>query len=92
MARYIDANELQKKLTQIADEPDYLHEGDTWDTGVYLAGVWVDKTPTADVVEVVRCGQCKWYLKGSMSCGHQFGLSSDRVMTTQFCSEGELKL
>ena len=50
------------------------------------------KIPTADVVEVVRCGQCKWYLKGSMSCGHPFGLSSDRVMTTQFCSKGELKL
>ena len=46
----------------------------------------------ADIAEVVRCGQCKWYLKCSMKCGHPFGLSSDRVMTTQFCSKGELKL
>ena len=50
--RYIDANELQKRLAQIANEPDYLHEGETWDTGVCLAGTQVDLIPTADVVEV----------------------------------------
>ena len=52
MARYIDANELQKRLEQIANESDYLHDGDTWDTGVNLAGTQVDLMPTADVVEV----------------------------------------
>ena len=52
MARYIDANELQHILEKIANEPDYLHDGDTWDTGVNIAGVQVDLMPTADVVEV----------------------------------------
>ena len=58
MARYIDANELQCKLEQVAKEPDYMHDGDTWDTGVRLAGLCVDKMPTADV-EVVRHGYWK---------------------------------
>ena len=52
MARYIDANKLQEDFKKIADEPDYMHEGETWQTGIYLAGTITDKQPTADVVEV----------------------------------------
>ena len=59
MARYIDANKLQEKLTQIANEPDYQHEGESWSVGVCLAGTQLDLMPTEDVVPVVRCSQCK---------------------------------
>lgn len=52
MARYIDAEKLQEDFEKIADEPDYMHEGETWQTGIYLAGTITDKQPTADVVEV----------------------------------------
>lgn len=52
MARYIDANKLQERLTQIANEPDYQHEGENWSVGVCLAGLQVDDMPTEDVQEV----------------------------------------
>lgn len=81
MDEYIDRNELIENLNKIFPERYSA-----------LINQLITNQPTADVVKVVRCGQCKWHLKGSMSCGHPFGLSSDRVMTTQFCSEGELKL
>ena len=50
--RYIDANKLQEEFEKIADEPDYMHEGENWQTGIYLAGTITDKQPTADVEEV----------------------------------------
>lgn len=52
MVRYIDANKLQEAFEKIADEPDYMHEGENWQTGIYLAGTIADKQPTADVEEV----------------------------------------
>ena len=52
MARYIDANEVQKRLTKLFKEPDYQHEGEDWRVGVCMAGVQVDLMPTADVAEV----------------------------------------
>ena len=93
MARYIDANELQHRLEQVAKEPDYMHDGDTWDTGVYLAGLWVDKMPTADVVEVVRCKDCIHYNTQLMTCYNNefpFHCESRHIMReTDYCSYGE---
>lgn len=64
MARYIDANKLQKDFEKVADEPDYMHEGETWQTGIYMAGTITDTQPTADVVEV-RHG--KWDVNVGMN-------------------------
>ena len=49
--RYIDVNLLQERLEQVSREPDYMHEGETWDVGVSLAGTIADHIPTADVRE-----------------------------------------
>ncbi len=49
MARYIDANEFQKRLEEVIKEPDYQHEGEDWRIGVCLGGTLLDKMPTADV-------------------------------------------
>ena len=54
--RYIDVNLLQERLEQVSREPDYMHEGETWDVGVFLAGTIADCIPTADVREE-RYGQ-----------------------------------
>lgn len=56
--RYIDVNLLQERLEQVSSEPDYMHEGETWDVGVSLAGTIADHIPTADVREVVLCKNC----------------------------------
>lgn len=68
MARYIDANKLQERLTQIESEPDYQHENENWCVGVCLAGTQVDLMPTADVVPVIRCKDCKYYDVYHLEC------------------------
>lgn len=55
MARYIDADRLVEMIYARAE---MLFEGK--EAFFYVAG-WLNKLPTADVVEVVRCGDCKFY-------------------------------
>ena len=55
MARYIDADALERKVNDLSTHP--LNE---WDTMGVLA--IIDEQPTADVVEVVRCKDCKYGL------------------------------
>ena len=60
MARYIDADEMLKYL-------DESHTDNDWLVGQYNADwiySFIEGQPTADVVEVVRCKDCKyWELK-----------------------------
>ena len=51
MSRYIDADALLEDIRKNSESyfaDDFAHE-------------WVDKQPTADVVEVVRCKDCVYY-------------------------------
>ena len=73
MARYIDAIELQERLIQIAHEPDHLHENETWNIGVCLAGVQVDLMPTADVVPINEVTALKQALDKAISGKHKYG-------------------
>ena len=56
-------------------------------------GDWLDEIPAADVVEVCRCQNCKWYQKTSGRCYRNvWNDLSDRppmVLETDFCSYGE---
>lgn len=56
MPRYIDADEIQYTML--------YKENWITNTGVEKQGVWkddIDKMPTANVVEVVRCKDCRFY-------------------------------
>lgn len=56
MKRYIDADEIQYTML--------YKENWITNTGVEKQGVWkddIDKIPTADVVEVVRCKDCRHF-------------------------------
>ena len=69
MARYIDANALKESiLCSGSDEPKILSPKQLRE--VLLS--WIDSRPTADVAEVVRCKDCKWY-EGSIMETH-FGV------------------
>lgn len=62
MARYIDAelvlDELKEELE--FDTPLYTQEQNQYVTrGIKIAIMDINRTPTADVVEVVRCEKCK---------------------------------
>lgn len=86
MPRYIDANEIKITAQMATEDGDVL---------VSLSDVRkaIEQTPTADVVEVVRCKECKYhfppphqdglYAKCSNSCLH--------MKMTDFCSYGERK-
>lgn len=70
MPRYIDAEVLYRKL----------HE---WDKAIDEAIRILNKMPTADVVKIVRCKDCKFYSVNG-HCGVLGFCEPD-----EFCSRGE---
>lgn len=91
MSRYIDADGIQYTML--------YKENWITNTGVEKQGVWkddIDKIPTADVVEVVRCKDCKYatYDKSidRYNC-RNWGLYGDEnTEADDFCSYGEKKV
>lgn len=82
MPRYIDADEIQYTML--------YKENWITNTGVEKQGVWkddIDKIPTADVVEVVRCKDCKWYHE--IGCAIKIVDESDEPKDNDYCSFGE---
>ena len=75
MSRYIDADNILYKD---------LSEG----RGVCLVAFkdWIDKMPSADVVEVVRCKDCKHYCIWQMKCDR---LHLVPIADNHYCSYGE---
>ena len=91
MSRYIDADKLIKSI------PPYRGE-----YPVMMKAVWaaIDATPTADVVEVVRCKNCKFnvanmeidendgtdYSGSDIVCSY---FMTDGLEPNDYCSYGE---
>lgn len=98
MAEYIERAKLRKTLKE---EMQILKETpgkDDWDKGL-MQGIkesimYLNVAPAADVVEVVRCKECKYYKKGSCDCHSvwpdQYSTGYDcRPDDDDFCSYGE---
>ena len=49
----------------------------------------IEQVPAADVVEVVRCKDCKWWHKGG--CAFRKDCTADLPSADDFCSHGERK-
>lgn len=83
MPRYIDADKLYDNLrgysAKCSDNARFV-----------LADValMICECPTADVVEVVRCEECKYNNKGYI-CNNRLGLRC--ILPHSFCSYGERK-
>jgi len=76
MAKYIDADKMLEE---------YKHSiYDTTDLAEML-----NYMPAADVVEVVRCKDCKWF--GDIGCAIRIVDDSDRPSENDFCSFAERK-
>ena len=73
MSRYIDREDLLKNLKRFA--PEHLTP---------LIVTIIEKQPTADVVEVVRCKDCTEWDKDEYECSHWYGFRED-----DYCSLGE---
>ena len=65
--RFIDAEIAEKIIAEMAREPNYQHEGENWKSGLGMATSAIEKTPTADVVEV-RYGRWTLHTDGSGTC------------------------
>ena len=85
MSRYIDADKLCKGLTEMAKYQEPYKQSTI--LGVVST---IQNTRTADVVEVVRCRDCKHLLvdeDGYTYCSDSCGL--DGVDLSDYCSDGE---
>lgn len=84
MSRYIDADEIQYIML--------YKENWITNTGIEKQGVWkddIDMIPTADVVEVVRCKDCKWWDNedDAERCTHKY--NAMWAKPDEYCSYGE---
>lgn len=91
MARYIDADALKEAIKYY-----HSHTGDqSTNAEHYAYGVvlkYIDRTPTANVVEVVRCKDCKyWTTKNDGYCSNMGALVLVGDKNSNFCGYGERK-
>ena len=88
MARYIDAELFDKKLAMevyLADDEDFTK---AFVRGMELVKRVENETPTADVQEVVRCKDCKYFYQDSniKVCKHW---NCHSTIDDAYCSYGE---
>ena len=87
--RYIDAEKLQERMYHEAFEKD--SDLQKWESGCWirykLFENCLNEQPTADVVEVVRCKDCKWY--GEIGCAIKIVDETDKPKDNDYCSFGE---
>lgn len=82
MSRYIDADKLKSDIKDVAE----INCGSF--TEFEVLGI-LSGQPTADVVEVVRCKDCKWWDNDGDAerCTHKYG--GMWAKSDAYCSYGE---
>lgn len=99
MSRYIDADALKDYFCGACATPkryqrtfeDCRNKTDTYGNSCFKMRL-IDTTPTADVVEVVRCKDCAYYREETSYCLNPHCSSSyygHRVREHHYCSYGE---
>ena len=95
MARYIDADRLRDKVK--TETNPYGKPTLEYASGLKVL-VMIDKQPTADVVEVVRCKDCEHYSLAMLKCSlpsddeHSFDNYAPHIwQPNDFCSYGTPK-
>lgn len=87
MAEYIERESLLKEMHGLYSVPTVLgHQTDEDILFQTMVDV-VKKQPTADVVPVVRCKDCKYFLLHRMACIHPF--HNGWCTINDYCSYGE---
>lgn len=92
MSKYIERESL---IEQFDDSCKYAQATNDYQRGCNEVFDWcvkiIKNTPTADVVEVVRCRDCKWWKRMNgdkrLQCFHGHGLI--RTTENDYCSRGE---
>ena len=92
MPRHIDANKILSHLNdeiEACENPDVYSQPVAYGTylGLQYARSIVETAETADVVEVVRCKDCKYFV--SEICRHDLAMNLSR--DDDFCSYAKMK-
>ena len=87
MARYIDADALKERLEYFSK---WCRDGRKQGVDFVLDCPLPDM-PTADVVEVVRCGQCKYCRINPCNLHGGYCRYCDGASIDHYCSYGERK-
>lgn len=84
MAEYIEREKLKQNIRLIprTAHPELVHYS--------TVQKFISDTPTADVVEVVRCKNCTHFIKRNEKPSFCF-LRRRHIKENDFCSDGELK-
>lgn len=88
MSRYIDADKFAKQAYEVAYP--IVHDNNSHERGLTLMGIaqLLDDQPTADVVEVVRCKDCRWYDNHHL-CKQLSQFGSIEPLQDFYCGFGE---
>lgn len=88
MSRYIDAEKIEEVIRKKVPLKYLMANsyGRAKSNGTRIAEILYDNIPTADVVEVVRFKDCKYFMFSDFCCGHL-----EVVNPYDFCSHGERK-
>jgi hypothetical protein len=84
MAEYIERDEAVRKALEACIK--VVGHGITQMEAVDIADI-IDSIPTADVVSVVRCKDCKYFLLGRLACIHPY--HNGWCGIDHYCSYGE---
>ena len=89
--RLIDADALARTMDDYVTTHNALRDVERVD-GVLIAQSFVDEQPTVDAVEVVRCGECKYFVQKQDNIGECSALLSGKFTGRYwFCADGERK-
>lgn len=87
MSRWIDADRLTRKLN------DAIWLGEMVDRPTGELEAVLDDVLSAPTIDIVRCGECKWWWKEWETCTHNNLVDGHNCATTfkadSFCSYGE---
>ena len=75
MKRYVEVGEIYEMANDRYEE--------------FAQGKALQDTPTADVTEIIRCKDCKWF--NHIGCAIEINEDSDRPSENDYCSFAERK-
>lgn len=85
MTEYINKAQFRQKLIDRQITTQFFNPRERHEIGCIIE--MLDNTPGADVVEVVRCKDCKYLSKNKFYCGRW----KYAILDNGFCNHGERK-
>lgn len=89
MIKYIDPEAFFKVINTLPYKDTSYPDASAYNGAISDVADMLTHFPAADMVEVVRCKDCKWF--GDIGCAIRIVDDSDRPSENDFCSFAERK-